>query len=117
MSSLHTPYALLGLRPHRHNPVILVLERYDLVVHQDLATECTDFLGAFLPHLSGAQTRILELVDERLDAAAAFGQGHRGDDRFGEGKPLDALRRPLSPNLGTRNPPHLLRVGLEEDLV
>jgi hypothetical protein len=58
----------------------------------------------------------VELGDQRLDLVVLVAEegGLRGGE---EGEALDALGGPLGAQLGGRDAPHLLRVGLEEVLV
>ena len=85
-------------------------------VHADLAAGGDDLVGHRLPHLARAEARVVELGDQRLDLVAAVAEeGRLGGGE--EGQALDALRGPLGAQLGARDAPDLLRVGLEEELV
>ena len=75
-----------------------------------------DAVAARLPHLARAEPRILELVDQRLDRRRRACSATWREDRARERETLDALRRPFRADLGARNAPDLLGVGLEEDL-
>src|SRR5215467_12810706 len=80
-----------------------------------------EFLGDTLPHLTGAQTRIAELVDERLDDGSsilgpALALREKCPfDRLGEVQALDALGGPVGRKLLSTHSPNLLVVGLEEN--
>jgi hypothetical protein len=57
----------------------------------------------------------VELGDQRLDLVALVAE-ERGLGGGEEREPLDPLRGPLGPDLGRRDAPDLLRVGLEEEV-
>ncbi len=69
------------------------------------------------PHLAGAEPRVLELLDQRLDGlAAGTADPERVQGGADEAEALDPLRRPVGRDLGGGHPPDLLGVGLEEDV-
>ena len=74
-----------------------------------------DRVGHRVPHLAGPEARVVELGDEALDLVPLVAEERRLRRRE-ERQPLDALRRPLGADLGRRHAPHLLGVGLEEQL-
>src|SRR5205807_7448288 len=59
---------------------------------------------------------VVELADQRLDLVALVTE-ERGLGGGEEGQPLDALGGPLGADLGGRDAPDLLVVGLEEQAV
>ena len=106
-----------GPGPHRDALAMLELDRGDVVLEEYHVPHPPDPVGAGLPHLAGTQSRILEFVDERLDAVGALGERGGGENRLGERQALDALRRPLGPDFGAGDAPDLFGVGLEEGQV
>ena len=80
-------------------------------MHPHLAPLVLDLLGHHLPHLAGAETRVLEFLDQGRGVVRAR---ERVPDRLEQRQVLDPLRRPVRPNLGAGHAPDLLRVGLEE---
>src|SRR6266478_6118403 len=64
------------------------------------------------PHHSRPEPRIVELLDERADRLAGL-PVHLQEQRA-QREILDPLRRPVGLQLGAREAPHLLRIGLEE---
>ena len=98
------------------DPSGTVLEARHLVTQVHLAAEASDLFRRRLPHLAGAETWILEPVDEGLDGLRALLELRGVQDRLGQAEPLDPLRGPFGANLGARDAPHLFRVRLEEDL-
>jgi len=107
---------LLAARDDRGDAVALDDEPLDGGLHEDLAATLVDAVGHLLPHLAGAEAGIIELLDERLDllVLVAEERGLRGGH---ERQVLDPLRRPFGAQLGAGHAPHLLGVGLEEQLV
>ena len=89
--------------------------RVDARVEPHLAALLLDRAAHRLPHLAGAEARVVELRDEALDLVVLVAEerGLRGGE---ERQPLDALRRPLGADLGRRDAPDLLGVRLEEEL-
>ena len=75
-------------------------------------------IGAFdrflhrVPHHSGPEPRIIEFFDQRLDRLLRL-DDHAEDCGF-QRQVLDALCRPLRLQLGARDSPDLLGIGLEE---
>jgi hypothetical protein len=65
-----------------------------------------------LPELARTKPRVLELLDQGGGVAAAKAQ--RPQQGLHEAEVLDPLRRPLRLDLGARDAPDLLGVGLEE---
>src|SRR5262249_8544124 len=66
------------------------------------------------------EARVVELVDQRRDDRAVLGMAAVQEgvaQGFAQRQVLDALCRPVHGDLGARNAPDLLGVGLEEDLV
>src|SRR6266851_1969419 len=80
---------------------------------EDLAAAVRDDAFHLFVELSRTETRIHELVDQRLDRLFVRLE-HRVNDGCREGQALDALPRPIGANALARNPPNLLRIGLEE---
>ena len=73
--------------------------------------------SAIVSHIwPGPEARVVELGDQRLDLVALVAE-ERGLGGGEEREALDPLRRPLGAQLGRRDAPHLLGVGLEEVLV
>ena len=92
------------------------LELLDAAVHPHLAAVGDDLVGHRLPHLARAEARVVELLDQRLDLVALVAE-ERGLGGRHEGEALDPLGGPLGAQLGRRDAPDLLGVGLEEVLV
>src|SRR5207245_368646 len=71
------------------------------------------------PHLPAPPPRVAEGVDERLDdGMLSTAQRRRQDgipDHFHQVQTTDPLPGPIRGQLAGRNPPDLLRIGLEED--
>src|SRR5689334_4030760 len=91
----------------------------DLAVHMDGAAHVANPVAGDLPHLAGAQSGVLELLDQRLDdlaltLAGTEPAGERGEDGVREGKPLDPLGGPVGGDLAGGHAPDLLGVRLEE---
>ena len=105
----------LAAGDHRGHPPVADLELLDRRAEADLAAVGDDLVGHRLPHLARPEARVVELADQRLDLALVAEE--RGLGGGGEGQALDALGRPLRAQLGGRDAPHLLGVGLEEVLV
>ena len=103
-------------RPPRRPRPSRISSSCDGRVEADLAARGDDLVGHRLPHLAGAEARVVELADQRLDLVALVAE-ERGLGGGGEGQALDPLGRPLRAQLGRRHAPHLLGVGLEEVLV
>ncbi len=80
-----------------------------------LAAELLDVVGHLLPHLAGAVAGVVELGDQRLDLVAPVAEEGRLRRRE-ERQALDPLGRPLGADLGGRDAPDLLGVGLEEEV-
>ena len=59
--------AVRRLGAHRDDAPVPHLDAVDLVPHEHLVAHRLDRVAAHLPHLAGAEPRILELVDQRLD--------------------------------------------------
>ena len=92
------------------------LELLDGRVEPHLAAAGDDLVGHRLPHLARAEARVVELGDQRLDLVAAVAEeGGLGGGE--EREALDPLRGPLGAQLGRRDAPDLLGVGLEEVVV
>jgi hypothetical protein len=85
-----------------------VVEQHRDVAFLDPVPEC-------LPHLSGAEPGIQELLDQGGGMAAP--QSEDAERGLREAELLDPLRRPLRLDLGAGNAPHLLRVRTEESVV
>src|SRR5439155_25472430 len=95
--------------------VVLALDRGDAMVQDDRDAELLDSLLEALPHLTRAEARVLELLDQRRDVLPAQAEDrHR---RLPEREVLDPLRGPLRPDLRSGDPPDLLGVGAEEGVV
>jgi hypothetical protein len=87
----------------------------DRRLEADLPAQRADVVGHRLPHLAGPVAGVVELADEaRVLVVLVAEEGRLG--RGEEVEVLDALRRPLGTDLRGRHPPHLLGVGLEEEL-
>jgi hypothetical protein len=99
----------------RHDAAVADLELRDRRVEPHLAAVGDDLVGHRLPHLAGAEAGVVELVDERLDLVALV--AHEGGlGGRPERQALDPLRGPLGADLGGRDAPDLLGVGLEEEV-
>ena len=89
----------------------------DLVLHEHLVARSRRCDRGSVSHIWPGPSRgyrnslisVLIVVDRLLSDAAV-------EDRPRERQALDALRGPFGADLGARDAPHLLRVGLEEDL-
>src|SRR5216684_2285165 len=86
--------------------------------HQHPAALGAHLLGTRFPHHPGTLARVAEGLDERLDdlAAQLAPRQERAERGRREGQALDPLRRPVGGDLLAGHAPHLLGVGLEEDL-
>jgi len=104
-----------GLDLH-HAAVVVEREPLDGSLGAYLAAQAADLGGHRVPHLARPVARVVELGDQALHLVAAVAEEGclRGAE---ERQALDSLRCPLGAQLGTRHAPHLLRVGLEEELV
>src|SRR5258708_15188375 len=87
----------------------------------DLTTEGGNVACGVLPHLTGTKLGIEEALDKaglrgflRGVLAGAELARERMSERLGDREALDALRAPLSRNLGARYAPHLFCVILEK---
>ncbi len=105
----------LAARHHLHHAPILDPQFGHRGVEPDLATMGADVLGHLLPHLAWAIAGVVEFRDQRLDLVAAIAEERCLGGRE-ERQPLDSLRGPLRPDLGAGHAPHLLGVGLEEQV-
>ena len=88
--------------------------RVDARAEAQLAAGADDLRRHRLPHLPGAQPRVVKLLDQAVHVAAVVEQ--RGAHDAPERQRADPLRRPLGADLRRRHAPHLLGVGLEEQL-
>jgi hypothetical protein len=52
---------------HSGHPAVSVVDPRDLVTEQQIVAALLDHVAAALPHLPGAEARVLKAVDERLD--------------------------------------------------
>jgi len=98
-----------------------VLDAVDRPAHQHRLAPGATHLGHPLPHLPRPEPRIAEAVDQGRDQVASIGglamrqQGALQDEPHVEA--LDALCGPIRRELFGADPPHLLRVRLEKDVV
>ncbi len=132
------PLRIGSLHGH-HAPSRAILARaqfhtVDRPSHVDLATACGHLLRNMLPQLPRPELRIQKSLDQRRirlllrQIAGPFTRTHclrpprkslaqKVPQRGRKAQALDALRSPLSRDLLTRHPPHLLRVALKEGQV
>ena len=102
---------------HRAGQSAGMLDARHPVLEPDVASQRHDLLVAALPHHPGAVARILELLDQAGDVLLVAA-GEQGVEYGAEqGEVLDALCSPVGSELAARDPPDLLRVGLEEGAV
>ena len=90
------------------------LEPFDGRLQPHLAALLLDRARHRLPHLPGAEARVVELRDQTLHVAVVAEE--RGLRRGEEREALDPLRGPFRADLRGRDTPHLLGVRLEEEL-
>ena len=84
-----------------------------LWLEEHLAAELLDVVGHRLPHLAGAVAGVVELRDQARDLVVLVAE-ERGPGGAEEREVLDPLRGPVGADLGRRDAPDLLGVGLEE---
>ena len=72
--------ARLRLDADRHHLAVLHFDGGHPVLHPHLVAHLADPVAAHLPHLPGAQTGILELIDQTLDLGRALVGRDGGDD-------------------------------------
>src|SRR2546428_2390549 len=110
-----------GFRPPRPTRPAVVLEASHSSPEPHWAPLLAMDLGHALPHLTGTEAWIPEAVDQRGHQAASIGRAAVRQEGALQDEPhveaLDALRRPVCGQLLGADAPHLLRVGLEEDVV
>jgi hypothetical protein len=96
-----------------HAPLAAV-DADHLGVQQDAAASPLDLTLHGVPHHARAETRVIELFDERADGPA--GSDEHAQDGRAQREIHDALRRPFGAQRRARDSPDLLRAGLEEGL-
>ncbi len=115
-------HGVLGLAPvaaghHRHRGAVAVTDLGDPDLHDHLGPARLHLLLSPLPHHPGAVLGVLELLDEGGDLGLVALGEHGVDHGVQQRQVLDPLRRPVGGDLGGRDAPDLLGVGLEEDAV
>ena len=103
----------------RDDATALVADAHDFRLGEGRNAALGEPIAAALPHHARTEARIVEPVDQGGDhlAVLAARAQQRALDRLLQVEVLDALARPLGADLRAGHAPHLLGVGLEEDLV
>ncbi len=97
----------------------VVLDPIDAAVHVDGPAVAIHAVAGRFPHLAGAEPRVVEAVDQRLDhlAVPLASRGQEGvQDGADQVESLDPLRGPFGGDFRGGHAPDLLGVRLEEDL-
>jgi hypothetical protein len=104
-------------RAQLEHPAIPHLHARDPVLQEHVVAQISHAIAARLPHLPRTQPRVLKGVDQASDGPRALVERRSRQDRLRERKALNALGRPLSPNLAAGHSPDLLRIRLEKGFV
>src|SRR3990172_2690216 len=109
-------FAFRSIHAYAGDAAVVRRDPGDEMPHQHLAPHRTQAVTTRLPHLARSEAWIAEFVDQALDRGVAALDRGGVEDGPRQREPLDTLGRPLGPDLGAGDAPHLLGVGLEEDL-
>ena len=88
-----------------------MMKRVYTCLHLHLATHVAQTIPELLPHHAGAQTWIVELVNQ---AGCVVSAEYRVLDSFHQRQVLDALSSPVSPDAGAGYAPDFFGIGFEE---
>lgn len=109
---------------HRADFAVLQIEAAHLVAEVDFSASCLHHPGDGFPHLTGAEFRVQELLDQRgirfflahiVIALEQFAK--RVEYGFADVQALDALRAPFGADFLAGHAPDLFRVVLEKSQI